>query len=186
MRRSRSHRHTDAGRRQLDLFDPAPMANAATMPAWTALTLATVVNCFGIGFQRGTHTRWQIVHNDGSSAPTLINASSTFSLSTDAVVTLIVAAAPNAGSVWVRIIDEPSGTVFERELTSDLPATTQFLSPRLYMNNGATASAVAFDCSGCMLRPTTDRCTAGATKKGDFFKPTDDAGRRLGLGSRGV
>ncbi len=65
----------------------------------TTLTLATVVNCVGIGFQRGTHTRWQIVHNDGSGAPTLINASSTFALATDAVVTLIVAAAPNAGSV---------------------------------------------------------------------------------------
>ncbi len=34
----------------------------------TTLTLATVVNCVGIGFQRGTHTRWQIVHNDGSGA----------------------------------------------------------------------------------------------------------------------
>ncbi len=114
----------------------------------TTLTLATVVNCFGIGFQRGTHTRWQIVHNDASGAPTLINASATFALATDAVVTLIVAASPNAGSVWVRIVDEPSGTVFERELTTDLPANTQFLSPRLYMNNGATAAAVAFDCSG--------------------------------------
>jgi hypothetical protein len=44
----------------------------------TILTLAMVVNCLGIGFQRGTHTRWQIVHNDGSGAPTLINASATF------------------------------------------------------------------------------------------------------------
>lgn len=114
----------------------------------TTLTLATVVNCIGVGFQRGTHTRWQIVHNDASGAPTLINASATFALATDAVITLTVAAAPNAGSVWVRIVDEPSGTVFERELTTDLPASTQFLSPRLYLNNAATAAAVAFDCSG--------------------------------------
>ncbi len=63
----------------------------------------------------------------------------------------IVAAAPNASSVWVRIVDEPSRTVFERELTTDLPASTLFLSPRLYMNNGATAAAVAFDCSGAYV-----------------------------------
>ncbi len=113
----------------------------------TTLTLSAVVNCIGIGFQRGTHTRWQIVHNDASGAPTLINASATFALATDAVVTLIVAAAPNAGSVWVRIVEDPSGTVFERELTTELPANTQFLSPRLYMNNGATTATVAFDCS---------------------------------------
>ena len=38
--------------------------------------------------------------------------------------------------------------MFEAEITADLPATTQFLSPRLYLNTGATAAAVAYDCSG--------------------------------------
>jgi len=97
----------------------------------TTQTLAAVVNCIGIGFQRGTHTRWQLAHNDGTGAPTLINMSAYFTLATDTVITLIVAAAPNAASVWVRAVDEAAGTVFERELTTDLPATTQFLSPRL-------------------------------------------------------
>jgi hypothetical protein len=91
------------------------------------------------------------VHNDASGAPTLINATSAFPLATDAVVTLMIAAAANAGSVWVRIVDEPSGAVFERELATDLPASTQFLAPRLFMNNGATAAAVAYDCSGVYL-----------------------------------
>ena len=37
----------------------------------TTLTLATAINCIGIGigFQRGTHTRWQLVA-DGTGAPT--------------------------------------------------------------------------------------------------------------------
>ena len=34
------------------------------------------------------------------------------------------------------------------QITADLPANTQFLSPRLFMNNGATAAAIACDCSG--------------------------------------
>jgi hypothetical protein len=38
--------------------------------------------------------------------------------------------------------------VSEWEITADLPANTQFLSPRLFMNNGATAAVVAYDCSG--------------------------------------
>ena len=33
-------------------------------------------------------------------------------------------------------------------LDTDIPAATQLLSPRNYMNNGGTAAAVAFDCSG--------------------------------------
>ena len=41
--------------------------------------------------------------------------------------------------------------VFEQEVTADLPAVNQFLAPRLFMNNGATAAAVAFDCAGVYL-----------------------------------
>ena len=114
----------------------------------TTLTLATVVNCIGIGFQRGTHTRWQLVANDGAGAPTLTDMGASFGIVTGGVLTLFIAAPPNGGSVWVRVVDEVSGAVFEQEITADLPASTQFLSPRLYMNNGATAAAVAYDCSG--------------------------------------
>ena len=70
---------------------------------------------------------------------------------TGGVLTLIIAASPNAGSVWVRVVDEVSGAVFEQEVTTDLLAANQFLSPRLFMNNGATAAAVAFDCSGAYV-----------------------------------
>ena len=71
-----------------------------------------------------------------------------FAFGTGGVLTLYIAAPPNGSSVWVRVVDEVSGAVFEQEITADLPANTQFLSPRLFMNNGATAAAVAYDCSG--------------------------------------
>jgi ABC-type nitrate/sulfonate/bicarbonate transport system ATPase subunit len=114
----------------------------------TTLTLATAINCIGIGFQRGTHTRWQMVANDGTGAPTLTDMGASFGIATGGVLTLYIAAPPNGSSVWVRVVDEVSGAVFEQEITADLPANTQFLSPRLFMNNGATAAAVAYDCSG--------------------------------------
>ena len=63
-------------------------------------------------------------------------------------LTLLIAAPPNGSSVWTRVVDEVSGAVFEKEITTDLPVNTQFLSPRLYLNNGITAAAVAYDCSG--------------------------------------
>ena len=114
----------------------------------TTLTLATVLNCVGIGFQRGTHANWQLVANDGTGAPTLTDMGASFVIATGGVLTLYVAAAPNAASVWVRLVNEVSGAVFEAEINADLPASTQFLSPRLYLNTGATAAAVAYDCSG--------------------------------------
>jgi hypothetical protein len=117
----------------------------------TTLTLSAVVSAIGIGFQRGTHTRWQIVTNDASGAPTLVDMGASFAIATGGVLTLTIAAAPNAPSVWVRVVDELSGAVFEQEVTADLPAANQFLAPRLFMNNGATAAAVAFDCAGVYL-----------------------------------
>jgi len=114
----------------------------------TTLTLATVLNCVGIGFQRGTHANWQVVANDGTGAPTLTDMGAGFAIATSGVLTLYVAAAPNAASVWVRVINEVSGAVYETEIIADLPANTQFLSPRFYLNTGATAAAVAYDCSG--------------------------------------
>jgi len=109
----------------------------------TTLTLATVINCIGIGFQRGTHCRWQLVANDGTGGPTLTDMGASFAIATGGVLTLFIAAAPNGGSVWVRVMDQVSGAVFEQEITADVPANTQFPSPWLFMNNGATAAAVA-------------------------------------------
>jgi hypothetical protein len=71
-----------------------------------------------------------------------------FAIATGGVLTLYIAAPPIGSSVWMRVVDEVSGTVCEQEITADLPANTQFLSPRLFLNNGATAAAVAYDCSG--------------------------------------
>ncbi|MTH64885.1 DUF2793 domain-containing protein [Paracoccus shanxieyensis] len=114
----------------------------------TTLTLAAAINCIGIGFQRGTHTRWQLVANDGTGAPTLTDVGASFAVATGGVLTLFIAAPPNGSSVWARVVDEVSGAVFEQEVTADLPAATQFLSPRLFLNTGATAAAVAYDCAG--------------------------------------
>jgi hypothetical protein len=115
----------------------------------TTLLLSAVVNAVGIGFQRGTHANWQIVHNSGSGAPTLINMGASFPVdSATNVLTLFLYAAPNAASVWLRVVEEVSGAIAEVEITANLPAATQLLSPRNYMNTGSTAAAVAYDCSG--------------------------------------
>ncbi|WP_423207697.1 DUF2793 domain-containing protein [Paracoccus yeei] len=115
----------------------------------TTLTLSAVVNALGIGFERGTHANWQIVHNDGAGAPTLIDLGAGFPVaSTTNVLTLYIAAAPNDSTVGIRVVEEVSGAVAEATITTDMPAAIQLLSPRNYLNNGSTAAAVAYDCSG--------------------------------------
>ena len=115
----------------------------------TSLTLAAAVNCVGIGFQRGSHTNWQLVNNDGSGAPTLTDLGASFPVaSTTNVLALYIAAAPNGSDIGVRVVEEVSGVAIEFTISTDMPAATQLLSPRNYMNTGATAAAVAYDCSG--------------------------------------
>lgn len=121
----------------------------ATSALAPTMTLAAVVNCVGIGFQRGTNTNWQLVHNDGSGAPALVDLGSAFPVaSLTNVLTLYIAAAPNGSEIGVRVVEEVSGAAEEFTITSDMPAATQMLSPRNYMNTGSTAAAVAYDCSG--------------------------------------
>lgn len=87
--------------------------------------------------------------NDASGAPTLTGLGGNFPVnSTTNVLTLTLVAAPNGTDVGVRIAGEVSGAVAEFTLDTDILAATQLLSPRSYMNNGGTAAAVAFDCSG--------------------------------------
>ena len=88
-----------------------------------------------------------MVASDSTGAPTLTDMGARFAIATGGVLTLFIAAPPNGSSVRVRVVDEVSGAVFEPEITADLPANTQFLSPRLFMNNGATVAAIAYDCA---------------------------------------
>lgn len=113
---------------------------------------AAAIKCIGIGFQRGIHTRLQLGANDGTGAPTLTDMGASFGIATGGVRTLFIAAPPNGPSVLVRVVDEVSGAVFEQEVTADLPVATQFLSPRLFMSNGATAAAVANDCARVYMK----------------------------------
>jgi len=121
----------------------------SSTPLSTTLTLSTLVNALGIGFERGIHDNWQIVHNDGAGAPTVIDLGADFPVANTAnVLTLYIAAAPNGNEVGIRVVEEVSGAVAEAMITTDMPAAAQLLSPRNYINNGSTAAAVAYDCSG--------------------------------------
>jgi hypothetical protein len=117
----------------------------------TTLTLAAVVNAVGVGFEIGTHANLQVVSNDAAGSPALVDCSSGFAVATGGVFTVFLSAPANGSGVWVRVVNEDTGDVFETEVTADLPADTQVLSPRLYLNNGGVAAAVAYECAGLYI-----------------------------------
>jgi peptide/nickel transport system substrate-binding protein len=57
------------------------------------------------------------------------------------------------------LVEKVSGAVFEQGIIADLPATTRFLSPWLFADNGATAAAVAYGFSGVYVE--SDCCSLG-------------------------
>ena len=116
------------------------------------LALNGVTNALGIGFERGIHNSWQIVHNDASGTPTLVDLGAPFPVASSSnVISLYIAAAPYANDVGIRVVEEVSGAVAEVTISTDLPAPSQMLSPRNYLNNGGAAAAVAYDCSGVYI-----------------------------------
>ena len=90
--------------------------------------------------RHGTHTRWQLVTNDGTGAPTLTDMGASFGIATGGVLTLFIAAPPNAGSLWVWVVGEVSGAVFEQEITADPPTTRSFCHPAVHEQRGRCSS----------------------------------------------
>jgi hypothetical protein len=118
----------------------------------TTLALNTLTDCVGIGFTQGTDTNWQVFVNDNTAAPTQTDMGASFPTSSlTNVLTLTIYAPTNGSSIWVRVVEEVSGAVFEQEYTTNIPASTTFLTVRNYMNNGGTASACSYDCAGLYL-----------------------------------
>lgn len=114
--------------------------------------LDTLLNCIGLGFQRGVHTNWQLVHNSGSGTVTYVDLGANFPVaSTTNVLTLYIMAAPNASKINVRVIEEVSGNSMEHTITTNMPAATQMLSPHNHLSNLATAAAVVYDCTGLYI-----------------------------------
>jgi hypothetical protein len=65
-----------------------------------------------------------------------------FAIAPSGMLTLLIVARWNGNSIFVRVVDEVSDSILEYEIIADLPANTQFLSPQLFTNNGATTAAV--------------------------------------------
>lgn len=125
---------------------------ASTSAFSTTQTVAALVNVVGIGFTNGVDTNWQLIHNDGTGAPTQVDLGASFPVSsTTNLYTLVILSAPNGSSIGVRVTEEVSGTAVEYDLTTDIPSSTTFLNVRNFLHNGGVAAAVAYDCSGVYL-----------------------------------
>lgn len=109
---------------------------------------SALLNCLCFAWDTG-ETTLRFQHNDGAGAATRIDLGANFPTNNPAVLyTMLIHADPNAADVSYWIQREDTGDIATGTVAADLPANTQFLNPKLYMNNGNTAGAVAFAFAG--------------------------------------
>jgi hypothetical protein len=92
----------------------------------------------------------QIIHNDGSGAATTVDLGSSFPCNVSNLYEITFACAPNSSTVGYQIKILGTTTQANGTISTDLPASTQFLAPQLIRTNN-TASAVAVDFSALYI-----------------------------------
>lgn len=93
-----------------------------------------------------TDTTIQFCYNDGSGTATKVDTTLAAPVTTG-LYEVTVWAAPNASSVSMsveKLVDGSTPTL-SGALSSNIPATTTLVTPTMYVNNSATASAIALD-----------------------------------------
>jgi len=103
---------------------------------------AALTNCIMIG-NAAADANLQLMHNDASGTCTKIDLGSDFVKNqADGIYELILFCKPSDTKVSYRVKRLDAAGEANGEITTDLPATTTFLAPHLYANNGGTAAAV--------------------------------------------
>ena len=102
---------------------------------------STLLNSIGIGYDSGQSTM-RVIRNDGSGAATVIDLGVGFSVGGHELYELVIACEPGGSEIRYRVERLNGGNVASGSFNTDTPASTQFLTPHLWGNNGSTAAAV--------------------------------------------
>ena len=118
----------------------------------TAITANTnpssLTNIIGFGID-ATQTTLRFMYNDGSGTATTVDLGANFPANTTDTdwYEAIIYARPNAGTVYYHVTNLSTGNTTSGSTATDLPTSTTFLCPHIYVSNGSDAVAVGIDVS---------------------------------------
>lgn len=113
----------------------------------TSQSPSSLTSCVFVGNDSGD-ANLQVMHNDGSGTCTKIDLGASFpvpSSSNNALYEVVFFAAPNGSTIGYRVTRLDGAGVASGTLSTDLPPSTTFLAPHMYINNNGVASAVILD-----------------------------------------
>jgi hypothetical protein len=109
---------------------------------------SSLVNIVGVGADAG-QTTLRLLTNDGSGTATATDLGARFPINTSSteVYELTLSCEPNSSVIRWRLerLNTAANDIVEGEVSANLPVNSVFLTPHLWINNGATAAAVAVD-----------------------------------------
>lgn len=107
---------------------------------------STLFNLVGVGCDSG-QTTLRLMNNDAGGVATSLNLGADYPFATSTFVyKLELYCAPNDTVIYYRLEKIGSGIApVSGSLSTNLPTTTSFLGPRIWINNGTTASVTSMD-----------------------------------------
>lgn len=107
---------------------------------------SSLTNCIYFGID-ATQTTLRFGHNDGSGTATTSDLGANFPTNTNSadMYEVRMFAAPNAGTVYYWAKNLSTGNVTSGNTSTDLPSSTTFLCPAIWISNGSDATAVGID-----------------------------------------
>lgn len=106
---------------------------------------STLTNMFGFAID-SAQTTIRFMNNDGSGAATATDLGASFPATTvNAVYEARIWCAPGASAISYSLERLDSAASVSGSVSSDIPTTTTLMATQIWMNNGATAAAVAVD-----------------------------------------
>lgn len=104
---------------------------------------STLTNMVGFGID-ASQTTVRFFNNDGSGTATATDLGANFPATTaDVVYEIRIFSAPNGSDIFYSIERLDVAQLAEGSVSTDIPTNTTLLSPQMWINNGATAAAVA-------------------------------------------
>lgn len=116
------------------------------IPSYTPTDVdpSTLVNLLGMGWD-DDDTNVQFIHNDGSGTAAKIDTGIAVpSADRTTLYDFEMYCAPNGGTVYFRLVEINTGTVFSSSAGSNLPGSTTALSPHGYLSVGGSSSVIGF------------------------------------------
>lgn len=106
----------------------------------------------GVGLAHNANTgNWKLVHNVTGTARTAVDLGANFAINNTHMLEITLFAPPNGSGINYRVTNLSNGAIATGTLTTNIPASTTFMTPSIWITNNATAAAQTLDFISCYV-----------------------------------